>query len=331
MRAERLRRLILLAGALVVVAAAGALYAPLARGSQLIDRDATDISLAVDAKGEALLTYTVHGRVRHVLVWGAINARTPSATTPQVKFDVDYSGGWAKYHSARYWRTFVNACRPYTGPALAYVVAACEAPDGSYWALQSWHVALPDLGFVPWTSALAASWLEVSHWKGPLARLQVYSDWVYPQHFHRLFGRASYAGKPVYGFSATSHGAPLDGYGRLIYVDSFDAPAYGPGWHRDNSFLTHSPAGVWCYGFYPENPLANGYSAPPGYDGGLRGPGVGTLYRVSMLGPGVTPDVAVTIRDPGTFNPANAAQVSHQAEMRNQLLALGSDAACDAH
>ena len=42
----------------------------------------------------------------------------------------------------------------------------------------------------------------------------------------------------VYGFSSTPRGNPLDSYGRNIYVDTFDS-AYGKGWHRENSFLTH--------------------------------------------------------------------------------------------
>ena len=45
------------------------------------------------------------------------------------------------------WPTFRNACAPYDGPALVYLVAACKAPDGSYWALQRWQRGLPLLGF----------------------------------------------------------------------------------------------------------------------------------------------------------------------------------------
>ncbi|HEY8237329.1 MAG TPA: hypothetical protein VIF85_11865, partial [Gaiellaceae bacterium] len=59
-----------------------------------------------------------------------------------------------------------------------------------------------------------------------------------------------YQGKPVYGFHTTGLGSPLDGYGRLIYVDTFDS-RYGSGWHRENSFVTHRPKGIFCYGFFP--------------------------------------------------------------------------------
>ena len=70
-----------------------------------------------------------------------------------MRFKLDYAAGWGKYRNAKYWKTFKNACAPYDGPALPYLVAACKAPDGTYWALQSWQRALPLLGFDPWHPA----------------------------------------------------------------------------------------------------------------------------------------------------------------------------------
>jgi hypothetical protein len=186
-------------------------------------------------------------------------------------------------------------------------------------------VPAPDLGFDAWSPGQQATWLDISHWSGPVAELRVFGDWVYREHYHRLFGKLTYAGQPVFGFGSTHFGVPTDGYARLIYLDTLDARAYGPGWRRENSFLTHSPNGTFCYGFYPHNPRTGGYSAPPGYDAGERPPGVGTAYRLSVIGPGVTPDISVTIRDPGAFDPRT------KAAMRAQLLALGRDASCDAH
>src|SRR5439155_17784714 len=130
--------------AVIAAAVAGLTWAGSAAASQLIDRDATGVKLAVNdrdatgvklavnAKSEALLTYRVGGHVRHVLAWGAIDARHPTSGKPQVRFRKDYAGGWGKYHT-QYWRTFQNTCRQYTGPKLAFLVTACAAPDGSYW------------------------------------------------------------------------------------------------------------------------------------------------------------------------------------------------------
>src|ERR1043166_4214971 len=80
---------------------------------------------------------------------GAANA-SGAQNVQQVRFKRDYSGGWGKYHRAGYWKTFKNACQPYDGPALSYLVTACKAPDGSYWAVQNWQKDLPLLGFDAW-------------------------------------------------------------------------------------------------------------------------------------------------------------------------------------
>src|SRR5919199_4452193 len=113
-----MRRLAPLIGSFVL---ALALAGPSA-ASQLIDRDAAGVKLAVNTKGEALLTYRTGGALKHVLVWGAVNAKTPNKSVPQVKFAKDYSGGWGKYHKL-YWKGFPNTCRAYDGPALPNVVA----------------------------------------------------------------------------------------------------------------------------------------------------------------------------------------------------------------
>src|SRR4029079_4610349 len=145
-----------------------------ASAAQLIDRNATNVRIATNAKGEMLLTYTKGGgQTKHILVWGAINALSPSAGGQQVKFKLDYSGGWGKYHTL-YWKSFRGTCGRYDGPAIPNMVAACKASDGTYWAAQEWPQPLPDLGFTPWTPELSAQWLEVSHWSGPLPELEVH-------------------------------------------------------------------------------------------------------------------------------------------------------------
>jgi hypothetical protein len=216
---------------LIALAAATA-----AQASQLIDRNAQGISLAVNAKGEALVTYTADGRVRHVLAWGAVNAIAPSPTRQQVGFQLDYSGGWGKYRRD-YWKTFGSDCGSYDGPPLAWKVLACTAPDGSYWALQAWQRGLPNYGVTP-TGTQGAWELRLSHWTGALPVLDIETDWSWHRWDH-LFGTLMYGGTAVYGFRSTSSGAPLDTFGRNVYVDTFDS-RYGPGWHRENSFLTHT-------------------------------------------------------------------------------------------
>ena len=88
--------------ALVVLAAA--IAAPVAGASVIIDRSATnwtaaDVHLSVNAKDEAMVSYTEGGQQRHVLAWGAVNAVAPSAGGNQVTFQLAYDGGYQKYYT----------------------------------------------------------------------------------------------------------------------------------------------------------------------------------------------------------------------------------------
>jgi hypothetical protein len=273
--------------ALAVLAAAGlaAVSASAASASQLIDRNATHVSLMVNGKKEALITYTVGGKTKHVLAWGAINAVPPTRGRTQVTFKVDYSGGYGKYHQPLYWQTsFDGGCPTYDGPPLPDVVAECKAPDGTYWVLQSWQRELPDYGVKP-TAKQAAYELRLSHFKGPIPVLSIDEDWSYRQ-YDQLFGTYTYGGLGVYGFKSTSSGEPLDSFGRNIYVDTLDS-AYGQGWKRENSFLTHGTKGSFCYGFFPH---------------GSHPIGKGSEYRATAEGPGVAPDVMWQGAAPGSYD-----------------------------
>ena len=199
-----------------------------------------------------------------------------------MRFHFDYAGGWGKYRKLSYWKTFKNRCRPYTGPALPYFVAACDAPDGSYWALQSWQRRLPVLGFSPFTPRQAAYELHLSHWTGALAELAVGVHWTYDNSAIGIFGRLTYDGQPVYGFGATPKGVPKDRYSRTVYIDTLNS-VYGAGWHRETGILLHHPGGTFCHSFVPQTP-------PPGYPSRATVPAApGDSYRVSVMGPGVTP------------------------------------------
>jgi hypothetical protein len=312
--------------ALTAVVVAAFAVANVASAAQLIDRNATGVALAVNVKGEALLTYRSGGTLKHVLVWGAVNAKTPNKSVKQVSFHKDYAGGYGKYHTA-YWKSFTNQCSTYDGPALPNVVAACKAPDGSYWAAQSWPQPLPDLGFTPWTPALRADWLEISHWTGPFAELKAYTGWVYGGRFQEVFGTFTWGGVPVYGFGTTRYGAPTDGYGRLIYLDTHNS-SYGPGWRRENSFVPHNPTGVFCYGFYSFDPSKGGYRHPPGATA-RRGPGVGDQYRLIAAGPGVTPNVEAIVAGLHSFDAKSPDDLAYE-QQQGRLLASYGDRSCRA-
>jgi hypothetical protein len=281
------------AALVVMVVAVLAAPASNASASQLVDRNATAIKLEVNSKGEALITYKAHGQQKHVLAWGAENAIAPTRTRPQLAFKLDYAGGWGKYH-ATYWKTFKNSCGAYDGPKLAWFVTGCTAPDGSYWALQAWQRMLPNYGVK--ASATQSVWeLRLSHWTGELPVLTINTDWAWHQWDH-LFGTLTYQGRAVFGYKATPGGNPLDTFGRNIYVDTYDS-VYGRGWMRENSFLTHTNTGAFCYSVNPH---------------GSHPAGKGTQYRATVEGPGVTPDVMWAGASPGPYD-KSADQIANDA------------------
>jgi hypothetical protein len=308
---------------LVAIAIAVALAAaPSAFASDRVGLNASHVALAVSKDGKrALVTYHAGATTKHVLVWGAINALPPSETVPQVRFKLDFTGGWKTYgHTV--WQHFGNACRRYDGPALAGALAACKAPDGSYWALQQWQPGLPHRGFPPYRAGQTDWELDVSHWTGPLAQLEVHADWAFNGQAHNLFGRLIYNGAPVHGFhTVKGTGAPQDRYGRSLYIDTLD-PAYGPGWKRETSIVFRNPTGVFCYSFWPTTDVSL-----PGHP--QRPAGNGSAYRIEVLGPGVTPNLDVQVQDPGAWDPNDAAKVAFEKDMKARQVQLAQgDAFC---
>jgi hypothetical protein len=258
-----------------------AVAAPASASEQFGDLDVAFLSLKVNARGQALVSYrTSSGVVRHVYVWGAINAIQPDPAEAQVHFRYDYSGGWKK-DGRQTWREFQNRCRPYDGPKLVWFVSACTAPDGSYWALQRWQRLLPMRGIEPFRPEQASYELHISHWAGPLPVLEVSPNWTYGGSWQGLFGRLTYLEHPVYGFrTPSSH--KRDQNARFFYVDTLNS-AFGAGWKHDAGKVAHSRNGAFCYSFVPQIP-------PPGYPNrAQRPPGNGQRHRVTVMGPGVTP------------------------------------------
>ncbi|MGN6380176.1 MAG: hypothetical protein ACTHNU_14585 [Gaiellales bacterium] len=268
-------------GSMMVVA-----WAVPAHASQMITFSAGHPTLKVNRYNLAVVNYTdTKHRAHHVLAWGAVNARPPSTSVKQVKFKLDYSGGYGSFGSG-YWKRVRNSCTRYTGPPLSHLVYACDAPDGSHWALQTWRRELRDGGW-PGNARQQAKELHLSHWKGDLPKLYVGTDWVYSQHFDHVFGYLEYQGSPVYGFSATHTGNPLDTYGRNLYVDVLN-PAWGTGWYRFNSGLLHRPDGAFCLGMYQL--YGRGSTAK------------GDAYRATIMGPRVTPIMSWTGPAPGPYD-----------------------------
>ena len=224
-----------------------------------------------------------------MLASGAVDARPPTSGLPQVRFTLDYAARRLGRRALS--GAFRHGCGTYDGPALVWLIAACKAPDGSYWAVQSWQRLQPMRGFAPWRPEQRAVELQLSHWTGVLPVLELSPNWTYNGTWQGLFGRLTYQGLPVYG-TATGRNQ----YGRYFYIDTLDS-IYGPGWKRDAAKATHLRNGAFCYSFVPQKP-------PPGYpSSGFRGPGNGSRHRVTVMGPGVTPIVQWEGAGLGRYDP----------------------------
>ena len=269
-------RMLVCLTALALPATAGA--------AEIVDRGVAAPSLVVNSHNVALVTYSAHGVKRHVLYWGAVDWAA--------RFHRDYSGGW-KSKVADYKR-FSNNCRPYTGPSLPFQIAACDAPDGSHWALQQWSRLWRNYG-----GDSAPAELYISHWRGGIGELQIQTDYSYHGKHQHLWGTFTFHHKPVFGTKWTIKGVPTDKQGRNVYIDYLK----GPVWRRVNSFLTHPPTAGFCYTF------ANHPASSPAWNG----QGTGDAYRATAIGPGVSPVVQVHFAPPGPYSSAadgaaNAAQ-----------------------
>ena len=281
---------------------------PSAPGSVLVARGAKDVKLKIAASGKALVQYTRQGKRNYLLAWGALNARAhptcgklhgPSCGPPQVQMKHRRI-----FPSGRAGRRVIhgpNRCRHYDGPALGWQVAACKAPDGSYWALQSWVRIARSHGAI----GGATQELRLSHWRGPIENVLVKQTWqkAHGHYYQRLYGQVTYKGKPVYGLRWNGIGVPLDGYGRNMYFDTLNS-GYGRGWHRLQGFLSKPIHGQYCYN------LAGPHAAA-----------VGDSYRVTAMGTGVTPDVLV---GPFPAMPTLDRQVYLQAYQEQLALSRGS-------
>ena len=291
------RATVLRAVRLLAIGAAALILAAPAAASEVFALDAQDLTLQVNG-GTALVSYTATGKRRHLLLWGAINALASGSAPLQTSFRRDFSGGW-KSRGRVIWARFVDRCRPYTGPSLPFLVAACTASDGTYWAVQAWQRLLPMRGFEPWKPNQAAMEFHLSHWSGPVAQLEVSPNWTYGGQWQGLFGRLTYAGVPVFG-TRTPSASRRDAYGRYVYIDTRNS-VYGSGWRHDAGKVLHLRNGAFCYSFVPQAP-------PRGYpDQAPRGPAVGDLHRVTVMGPGVTPDVQWEGAPIGAYDPGQDA------------------------
>ena len=227
-------------GVLLASLAAAAIAAGAAQASQLIDRNATQVSMKANAKGEQ--PHTTARRQGEARARLGSRERDCSDRMQAGGVQARLLGRGTASITARHWDVFNGACLSVRGLRC---VERCRVQGGRRrWACSPGspprlrgrrHRDAAGVG----TEALALGRRSA----GALADDRLGVSQVRP----RPSGRTPTTARGS-SFKSTS-GAPLDSFGRNIYVDVH--LAYGAGWKRDNSFLTHKVKGSFCYGFYP--------------------------------------------------------------------------------
>lgn len=212
---------------LVSLVALAALALPAgANASIKIAANAHDASLRVNAKGVATILWTTAGGKRR----SAIVA--PSGRTT-----------WDRAARGK------DATHETDEASLPMLVELRKGPSGRFFALQSWR-------------RLKGGPVELrfSRWRGAPTKLPIRAvccKW----RSEMVKGRATFHGRPIYGYSFTPQGVPLDKYGRNVYIDFMKAGK----WHRAMGILTHRPTGrfsLWIRKYWR-----------------------GSAYRARMIGP----------------------------------------------
>jgi hypothetical protein len=179
---------------LALLVGAAALGLPLGASSSVgIGTNPVRVTLRVDAGGNAEVGWTTGGVRRYVLV------------PPRGRV---FPG---RRLSGR------DVSRPYSGLRLPFQRVLRRTRDGRLWAVQAWRAGRPAVD------------VRLSRWRGkPMdVTLQV----LFPgPTLGRLFGRATFQGRPVTGWSRTPAGRR---FRHFAYLDCFGCPAAGAGqWTR---------------------------------------------------------------------------------------------------
>ena len=179
----------------------------------------------------ALVTYSVRGVTRHVLYWGArqlgrqVQARLLRRLEEQGR---------------RLQALQQQLPAPTRARALPLMIAGCDAPDGSHWALQQWQRLWKNYGGArPRTSSTSRTGAATS--ASSRSRPTTATTASTSTCGARSPSTASRSSAPKW----TLKGVPARPQGRNIYVDYLK----GPNWRRVNSFLTHPPTAGFCYTF----------------------------------------------------------------------------------
>ena len=179
------------------------------------------------------------------------------------------------------------------------MVAACDAADGSHWALQRWARLWDNYG-----GRSAKKELHLSHWTGDVGVLEIKTDWSYRGKHEHLWG-------PLHVPRQARLRQPLDDQRACRSTAAAATSTSITTRTASGSARTRSsriPA--------PRASATRSRSTTAAY-------GVGDAYRATVIGPGVSPLVRVGFSPPGTHDRA-----LDDAANEEQRALLGDDRRC---
>ncbi len=223
-----------------------------------------------------------------MLAWGALDALRagPERSAAAVQAATTPAAG-ASTARVGYWRTFKNVCRPYDrAGARPTRVAACTAPDGTHWALQSLAAACSR--FSASTPSSPPTWpgsctSRTGRSRSPCSRSHRTGRMA--ARSQGLFGRLLYDGKPVHGFSDADAQSETT-HTRATSTSTRSTRPTARAGNATARRLTH--VGQRRLLLQLRTALR---AASRAIRASRAFPARGERHRVTVMGPGVTPDV----------------------------------------
>ena len=205
--------------------------------------------------------------------------RAQPTSAPQVAFRIDRSGGWGS-DGRPVWKTFGTNVRPVprAGDSLRLLVG-CTAPTGRTGRCSAGS-GTRRVRRRPWKPGHGAGAPALALDGARRRRSRSGSTGATRAASTTSSGATRTAGTPCTGSRPTRPATRSTRTGACSTSTPSTRPT-GPGWRRENGFVSKRPDGTFCYGFVPHRPCRGG---PP--DRGRK------RYRLATSGPGVTPDVA---------------------------------------
>ena len=192
----------------------------------------------------------------------------------------------------------MNACRPLRRAAARLVRDRLHDAGREPLGAPGVAARAPEPRARPVEAAAGAWELRLSRWQGDAPEARALDELGLQQAVPPRLRPADVPRPARLRLGARRRRAPRStAYGRNIYLDTLNS-AYGPGWRRENSFLSHKASGCSATASTRTTRIRATRRS------GKRPEGKGERYRATVVGPGVLPDVTWEGAAPAAYDAA---------------------------